>query len=107
MEKSNVQETRKGTFPGFKKLAGRETHKATSGERVFSFRFDKQLKFMFSCLLEALFVEVLLEGTAVSLVLDTAASGFDESVPARLREGVIERACNTSTNDQITNPVCS
>lgn len=62
---------------------------------------------MFSCLLEARFSEVLLEGTAVCLVFDAAASGFDKSAPALLLEGVIDRACNTSTNEHITNLACS
>lgn len=35
-------------------------------------------------------------------MLDTTESGFDESAPGRLWEGVIERACNTRTNDHVT-----
>ena len=54
---------------------------------------------MFSCLLEVPFAGVLLEATAISLLSDTATSGFDENASGRFREGVIERVCNDSTND--------
>jgi hypothetical protein len=94
-----VKETRKVTFPGFESLAGREAHEIASGDWFFSLLFDKQFKFMFSCLLEVRFAGVLLKGTAVSLLSYTATSGFDESASGRFREGVIERVCNASTND--------
>lgn len=90
------------TFPSFIKLAGREGHKTDSAALLLSFRFDKQLEFMVSCLLEVRFAEVLLEGTAVFLVLDTSTSAFNASAPGRLWGGTIEHPCNITKNDHTT-----
>ena len=93
--------TRKSTFPGFRRLAGKEDQRSASSELVLSLQFNDKLEFMFSCLLEARFTEVLLGSTRVSLVVDTENSGLDESVSGRL-PGVTERTwINASRNDHV------
>ena len=72
-------------MPGFKRLAGREDQDIISGNGVLFFMFGKQFKLMFSSLLVMFLVVVLRISVNVSLVSDTATSGFGAGASARLR----------------------
>lgn len=84
------------TFPGFKRLGGRDAHDTPSAEWTTVSRLpEKEFEFTVPCLLVARFEPVFLRGTRTSLVpLCAAISGFGADASGPLRAVVDGCVCN-------------
>lgn len=88
----------KHTFPGFRRLEGKEDQDTGSGDCFLSLLLlDEQFKLLFSCLFAERFVATIFEVVPDSFVSDTATfsvgAGVGIGASGRLREGF----CNATT----------